>query len=92
VIDMPMVVSIVLYFLLAAGIFGLLYLLIWLVALLFDPPIQGIIRRYGLIGLAILAVLVVIFLLLSFITGQPLIQQQHHKVVQLIVETITRQV
>ncbi len=65
-------VSIVIYIVVGGAVFGLLYMLIVLVSRLFAGEAAAMFMKVGTLVLAILAVLVLIGLLLSLITGKPI--------------------
>ncbi len=72
-ISISAAVGILLWFLLACAIFGLCWLLVNLCSKLTeDAGLQAKIRNIGHLVLCILAVLVLLGLALSFLTGSPL--------------------
>ena len=71
-ISLEAAVSVVIYVVVAAIIFGLLWLLVHFVGKLFPGEASATIVKVGQAILIILAILVAIGLLLSLVTGQPL--------------------
>lgn len=65
-------VTVVLYLLIGAVVFGLLYWLINVVGSLFSGEASALFIKAARVILAVLAVLVLIGLLLSLVQGQPL--------------------
>ncbi len=73
-IDLSTVVWVVVYLLVAGAVFGLLFFLINYIAKQFPGPAMDLFAKVARILLIVLAVLVLIGLLVSFISGQPLIR------------------
>ncbi len=73
-IDLATVVWVVLYLLVAGAVFALLLFLINYVAAQFPGEGMNLFAKAARIFLIVLAVLVLIGLLISFISGQPLIR------------------
>ena len=71
-ISLELAVRIVVYLVIGAAVFGLLYALLMLVARIFPGEGSQWFIKIGQLILAILAILVLIGLLLSLVTGQPL--------------------
>ena len=76
-IQLELVVQVVFYLLIAAGVFGLLWLAINLVGGLFQGEAADLFIRVARVVLAILAILILIGLLLSLSTHQPLFRWGH---------------
>ncbi len=71
-IDLATVVWVVLYLLVAGAVFALLFFLINYIASQFPGEAMNLFAKAARIILIVLAVLVLIGLLLSFVTGQPI--------------------
>lgn len=71
-VDLQMVVQIVLWLLIAAAVFGLLLWLVHLVGGLFPGETAQLFVKVARVVLAVLAVLLLIGLLLSFVSHTPL--------------------